>query len=169
MARDQGERLARRAAGLTGDKQKRLAKIQQAMAALEAEVGKRRRKSGGSGRKGKAAPGRSRKKPGKPAAAPSEEPIPRRNATSTDPESRHHEVKDGFVQAYNAQAASHAGAQSLRRPELIHAANDQGQTGTPDRGHREQSRPQPEQGSATSGLLQRRQSSKRTRRHNWPV
>ena len=66
-----------------GDKQKRLAKIQQAMAALEAEArqaAEEERRVAAEKEKQREAEGR--KKPGKPAAAPSEEPIPRRNATS---------------------------------------------------------------------------------------
>src|SRR6266699_2423698 len=84
----------------TGDKQKRLAKIQQAMAALEAEKERQRQAEG-------------RKKPGKPAAPPSDEPNPKAQRNFTDPESRIMKSKDGFVQAYNAQAAVDAGAQII--------------------------------------------------------
>ena len=46
-----------------------------------------------------------RKKPGRPAAPPSEEPDPKAQKNFTDPESRIMKTKDGFIQGYNAQAA----------------------------------------------------------------
>src|SRR6266853_1774400 len=89
-----------------GDKAKRLAKIQQAMAALEAEArlaaGEERRIEAEKEQQRQA---EGRKKPGKPAAPPSEEPDPKSQRNFTDPESRIMKSKDGFVQAYNAQAA----------------------------------------------------------------
>src|SRR5664280_632673 len=102
-----------------GDKQKRLAKIQQAMAALEADARlaaeEQRRQAEG------------RKKPGKPAAPPSDQPDPKSQRNFTDPESRIMKSKDGFVQAYNAQAAVDAGAQIIVAHELTQCGNDQGQ------------------------------------------
>src|SRR3979490_3557243 len=68
-----------------------------------------------------------RKKPGKPAAPPSEEPNPKAQRNFTDPESRIMKSKDGFVQAYNAQAAVDAGAQIIVAHELTQCGNDQGQ------------------------------------------
>ena len=66
-----------------GDKAKRLAKIQEAMAA---PGGRRQAGRGGRaphrGRKRKAARREGWKKPGKRAAPPSDEPIPRHSATS---------------------------------------------------------------------------------------
>jgi hypothetical protein len=90
-----------------GDKQKRLAKIQQAMAALEAEAkqaAEEERRIEAEKEQQRQAEGR--KKPGKPAAPRS---------------------KDGFVQAYNAQAAVDAGAQIIVAHELTQSGNDQGQ------------------------------------------
>jgi len=112
-----------------GDKEKRLAKIQQAMAALEAEakleVEEERRIED---EKRTAAPSRSRKKPGKPAASPSDQPDPKSQRNFTDPESRIMKSKDGFVQAYNAQAAVDAGAQIIVAHETdAECGNDQGQ------------------------------------------
>ena len=49
-----------------------------------------------------------RKKPGKPAAPPSDEPDPKSQRNFTDPESRIMKSKDGFVQAYNAQPSTQA-------------------------------------------------------------
>src|SRR5882724_9991647 len=112
----------------TGDKQKRLAKIQQAMAALEAEAqqaAEEERRIEAEKEKQRQAEGR--KKPGKPAAPPSEEPNPKAQRNFTDPESRIMKSKDGFVQAYNAQAAVDAGTQVIVAHELTQCGNDQGQ------------------------------------------
>src|SRR6202011_1269365 len=109
-----------------GDKQKRLAKIPQAMGGL-----------GGGGKLGAGGEGRleggkeqqrqveGRKKPGKPAAPPSDQPDPKSQRNFTDPESRIMKSKDGFVQAYNAQAAVDAGAQIIVAHELTQCGNDQ--------------------------------------------
>src|SRR6267143_903871 len=97
-----------------GDKQKRLAKIQQAMAALEADArlaAEEERRIEAEKEQQRQAEGR--KKPGKPAAAPSDQPDPKSQRNFTDPESRIMKSKDGFVQAYNAQAAVDAGAQII--------------------------------------------------------
>src|SRR6201987_4554606 len=119
-----------------GDKQKRLAKIQPAK---EGPGGGAR--AGGGGEAGRAAEedrrieakkeqqrqAEGRKKPGKPAAPPSDEPDPKSQRNFTDPESRIMKSKDGFVQAYNAQAAVDAGAQIIVAHELTQCGNDQGQ------------------------------------------
>jgi transposase len=55
----------------------------------------------------------SRKKPGRPAAPPSDEPDPKAQKNFTDPESRIMKTKDGFIQGYNAQAAVDATAQVI--------------------------------------------------------
>ena len=68
-----------------------------------------------------------RKKPGKPAAPPSDEPDPKSQRNFTDPESRIMKSKDGFVQAYNAQAAVDAGVQIIVAHEVTQCGNDQGQ------------------------------------------
>src|SRR6266404_2876168 len=68
-----------------------------------------------------------RKKPGKPAAPPSDQPDPKSQRNFTDPESRIMKSKDGFVQAYNAQAAVDAGAQIIVAHDLTQCGNDQGQ------------------------------------------
>ncbi len=102
-----------------GDKQKRLAKIQQAMAALEAEArlaAEEERRIEAEKQQQRQAEGR--KKPGKPAAPPSDQPDPKSQRNFTDPESRIMKSKDGFVQAYNAQAAVDAGAQIIVAHEL---------------------------------------------------
>ena len=109
-----------------GDKQKRLAKIQQAMAALEADArlaAEEERRIEAEKEQQRQAEGR--KKPGKPAAPPSDQPDPKSQRNFTDPESRIMKSKDGFIQAYNAQAAVDAGAQIMnnlgRKPEQASA------------------------------------------------
>src|SRR3979411_613491 len=109
-----------------GDKQKRLAKIQQAMAALEADArlaAEEQRRIEAEKEQQRQAEGR--KKPGKPAAAPSDQPDPKSQRNFTDPESRIMKSKDGFVQAYNAQAAVDAGAQIIVAHELTQCGSDQ--------------------------------------------
>ena len=111
-----------------GDKQKRLVKIQQAMAALEADAklaAEEERRIEAEKEQQRQAEGR--KKPGKPAAPPSDQPDPKSQRNFTDPESRIMKSKDGFVQAYNAQAAVDAGAQIIVAHELTQCGNDQGQ------------------------------------------
>ena len=111
-----------------GDKQKRLAKIQQAMAALEADARLAAEEERRIDAKRNAASGRRRQLPVcKPAAPPSAEPAPISQRNFTDPESRIMKSKDGFVQAYNAQAAVDAGAQIIVAHELTQCGNDQGQ------------------------------------------
>ena len=111
-----------------GDKAKRLAKIQEAMAALEADAklaAEEERRIEAEKEKQRDAEGR--KKPGKPAAPPSDEPDPKAQRNFTDPESRIMKSKDGFVQAYNAQAAVDADAQIIVAHELTQCGSDQGQ------------------------------------------
>src|SRR5271163_96791 len=76
-----------------------------------------RRKSGGT-------PRGAGKADGTPPRPPPS-PMPKKNFT--DPESRIMKSKDGFVQAYNAQAAVDAGAQIIVAHELTQCGNDQGQ------------------------------------------
>src|SRR6267142_62248 len=108
-----------------GDKQKRLAKIQQAMAALEAD--------------------------GRLAAEPSDQPDPKSQRNFTDPESRIMKSKDGFVQAYNAQAAVDAGAQIIVAHELTQCGSDQGQLVPLIKAIENNLGRKPEQASADSG------------------
>ena len=59
-----------------------------------------------------------RKKPGEPAAPPSDQPDPKAQRNFTDPESRIMKSKEGFVQACNAQAAVDADTQIIVAHEL---------------------------------------------------
>ena len=142
-----------------GDKQKRLAKIQQAMAALEADArlaAEEERRIEAEKEKQRQAEGR--KKPGKPAAPPSDQPDPKSQRNFTDPESRIMKSKDGFVQAYNAQAAVDAGAQIIVAHELTQCGNDQGQLVPLIEATENNLGRKPEQASAELRLLQRGQS-----------
>src|SRR5712671_4543743 len=94
-----------------------------------------------------------RKKPGKPAAPPSEEPDPKSQRNFTDPESRIMKSKDGFVQAYNAQAAVDAGAQIIVAHELTQCGSDQGQLVPLIEAIENNLGRQPEQASADSGYI----------------
>ena len=110
------------------DKKRRAEKIRQAKAELEAaakaaaeakaeaeaEAEEKRNEEG-------------RRKPGKPAVPPSTEPDPKAQKNFTDPESRIMKSKDGFVQAYNAQAAVDAEAQIIVAQYVTQSAVDCGQ------------------------------------------
>ena len=118
------------------DKEKRLAKIQEAMAALEADaklvaeeerqlVAEEERRIEAEKQQQRNAEGR--KKPGKPAAPLPDEPDAKAQRNFTDPDSRIMKSKEGFVQAYNAQAAVDAEAQIIVAHELTQCGSDQGQ------------------------------------------
>lgn len=87
------------------DKQKRLQKIREARAALEAEAKAaaeeemRRREKAEEERKAE-----GRKKNGKTPAPPKAEPEGKTQRNFTDPESRILKTKDGYIQGYNAQS-----------------------------------------------------------------
>ena len=110
------------------DKQKRLEKIREAKAALEAEakaaadVELRRRDQA---EKQRIAEGR--KKNGKPPAPPREQPEGKAQRNFTDPESRILKTKDGYIQGYNAQAAVDAHAQIIVAHGLTPGMSDQDQ------------------------------------------
>jgi transposase len=108
------------------DKQKRLEKIRQAKAELEAEARaaaeeeRRRRQKAEEDRRAA-----GRKKSGKPAAPPKEEPPAKAQRNFTDPESRILKSKDGFIQGYNAQAAVDSERQIIVAHELVAQTSDQ--------------------------------------------
>ncbi|RWL75889.1 MAG: hypothetical protein EOR69_31225 [Mesorhizobium sp.] len=111
-----------------GDKQKRLEKIRQAKAELEAqakaaaEEEMRRREKAEEQRKAE-----GRKKNGKTPAPPKTEPEGKAQRNFTDPESRILKTKDGYIQGYNAQAAVDAQAQIIVAQSLTHSMSDQDQ------------------------------------------
>ena len=110
------------------DKQKRIEKIREAKAALEAEAQAAAEEQRGVETAALAErEAEGRKKPGKPAAPPSDEPAPKAQRNFTDPESRIMKSKDGFVQAYNAQAAVDGTAQVNVAHDLTQSGSDQTQ------------------------------------------
>ena len=116
----------RGAAQWVADKKKRVEKIRAAKAELEAEA----KAAAAAKAKAQAEERRQaegRKKPGRPAAPPSEEPDPKAQKNFTDPESRIMKTKDGFIQGYNAQAAVDATAQVIVAHGLDAKQSDQHQ------------------------------------------
>lgn len=107
------------------DKQRRAEKIRQAKAELEAEAkaaAEAKRKAQDEAAKEREAEGR--RKGGRPAAAPSDLPDAKAQKNFTDPQSRIMKSKDGFVQAYNAQAAVDAEAQIIVAQDVTQSAVD---------------------------------------------
>lgn len=110
------------------DKEKRIAKIRAAQAELEAEAKamadeERRRRAEADARRD----AEGRKRPGKEPAPVSDAPDPKAQKNFTDPESRIMKSKDGYVQAYNAQAAVDAAGQIIVAHGLTQNGSDQGQ------------------------------------------
>ncbi|MEQ9315341.1 MAG: IS1182 family transposase [Henriciella sp.] len=104
--------------GWVADKQKRLEKIAEAKAALEAEA-----KSEAEAKAKTPPKYRGGRKPKTPPGTPKDSA--QRNFT--DPESRIMKSKDGFIQGYNAQAAVDAAHQVIVAHGLTANASDQGQ------------------------------------------
>jgi transposase len=110
------------------DKKQRAEKIRQAKAELEAEAkaaAEAKLKAAAEAEAKREAEGR--KKGGRKAAPPSTEPEPKAQKNFTDPESRIMKSKDGFVQAYNAQAAVDAEAQIIVAQDVTQSPVDCGQ------------------------------------------
>ena len=110
------------------DKQKRIEKIRAAQAELEAEAkasAEEERRARAEDEAKRRAEGR--KKPGKPAAPPSDEPDPKAQRNFTDPESRIMKTKDGYIQGYNGQAAVDGEAQIIVAHGLTENGSGQGQ------------------------------------------
>jgi len=110
------------------DKQKRLAKIREAKAELEAEAKaaaaeEMRRRAAAEERR----IAEGRKKNGKTPAPPKQEPDGKAQRNFTDPESRILKTKDGYIQGYNAQAAVDAEAQIIVAHGLTPSMSDQDQ------------------------------------------
>ena len=110
------------------DKKRRAETIRAAKAALEAEAkaaAEAKVKEEAAAEEKRQAKGR--KKPGPKAAPPSGEPDPKAQKNFTDPESRIMKSKDGFMQAFNAQAAVDAEAQIIVAQAVTQDANDKHQ------------------------------------------
>jgi hypothetical protein len=110
------------------DKEKRLAKIREAKAALEAEAkttAKTKVKAGQEAEEKRKREGR--KKGGKKPKPPWGEREAKAQRNFTDPDSRILLAKDGYVQGYNAQVAVDETAQIIVAHELTSSMSDQGQ------------------------------------------
>ena len=134
------------------DKTARIAKIQAAQAELESEAKamadeeRRRRAEADAKREAE-----GRKRTGKAPAPVSDTPDPKAQKNFTDPESRIMKCKDGFVQAYNAQAAVDSHAQIIVEHGLTQSPSDQGQLETMVDGIEKNLGRKPTQVSADSG------------------
>ena len=136
------------------DKQARIKKISEAKAALEAEAkaaADEERRIEAEKQASRDAEGR--RKPGKPAAPPTDEPEPKAQRNFTDPESRILKTKDGFIQGYNAQAAVDAHAQIIVAHELTPSMSDHGQLVPLIDGIEKNLGRKPKEASADSGYL----------------
>jgi transposase len=110
------------------DKKRRAEKIRNAKAELEAEAktaAEAKLKAEAEAAEKREAEGR--RKSGPKGAPPSAEPEPKAQKNFTDPESRIMKSKDGFVQAYNAQAAVDAEAQIIVVHDVTQSSVDFGQ------------------------------------------
>jgi transposase len=110
------------------DKKRRAERIRQAKAELEAEAkaaAEAKRQAAAEAQEQREAEGR--RKSGRKAAPPSTEPDTKAQKNFTDPESRIMKSKDGFVQAYNAQAAVDGEAQIIVAQDVTQSAVDCGQ------------------------------------------
>jgi transposase len=110
------------------DKQKRLAKIREAKAALEAEAkaaAEEETRCRAEAEEKRIAEGR--KKNGRTPAPPREEPEAKAQRNFTDPDSRVLLTKDGYIQGYNAQAAVDGKAQIIVAHALTPSMSDQHQ------------------------------------------
>jgi transposase len=136
------------------DKQKRLAKIREAKAALEAEAKAaaeaetKRQQEAEEKRKAE-----GRKKNGKTPKPKSGEPGAKAQRNFTDPDSRILLTKDGYIQGYNAQAAVDGKAQVIVAHELSPGMSDQGQLIPLTDGIEKNLGRKPKEASADSGYL----------------
>ena len=110
------------------DKHKRLEKMREAKAALEAEA----KTAAEAENKARAEAederqGEGRKKTGKPPMPPKTEPDGKAQRNFTDPESRILKTKDGYIQGYNAQAAVDGAHQIIVAQTLTNSSSDQAQ------------------------------------------
>ncbi len=104
------------------DKQKRLAKIREAKAALEAEA--RAKADAEAGEKAKQS---KRPRAGRNAKHPPGTPKDKAQRNFTDPQSRIMKGRDGFIQGYNAQAAVDAAHQIIVAQHVSDHSTDHGQ------------------------------------------
>jgi transposase len=136
------------------DKQKRLAKIRAAKAALEAEAKAAAEAKAQAERKAEEMrKAEGRKKPGKKTPPPCPEPDPKAQRNFTDPESRVLLTKDGYVQGYNAQAGVDGAHQIIVSQGVTPSMSDHAQlVPLVDRIEEDLGR-KPKEASADSGYL----------------
>jgi transposase len=114
--------------GWVADKKRRAERIRKAKAELEAEAkGAAEAKLKAEAKAAEKREAEGRRKPGPKAAPPSNEPDAKAQKNFTDPDSRIMKNKDGFVQAYNAQAAVDGEAQIIVAHDVTQSAVDCGQ------------------------------------------
>ena len=136
------------------DKQKRLEKIRQAKAALEAEA--KAAAEAEMHRRGQAEVQRKaegRQKSGRAPAPPKQEPDGKTQRNFTDPESRILKTRDGYIQGYNAQAAVDATAQIIVAHDLTQSMSDHNQLVPLMDGIKDNLACQPKEASADAGYL----------------
>jgi transposase len=135
---EHGERRGDEMPAWVAEKEKRLARIREAKAALEAEAaqtagedGPKKGSTGGSGGAGGPSTGveveLDKPAPVGPHArtAPRDgQPHPKAQRNFTDPESRVLKTSDGYIQGYNAQLAVDAGDQVIVACGLVNTQND---------------------------------------------
>jgi hypothetical protein len=109
------------------DKKRRAETIRKAKAELEEEAKAAEAKLKAEAEAQEKREAEGRRKPGPKAAPPSTEPDAKAQKNFTDPDSRIMKSKDGFVQAYNAQAAVDAEAQIIVAQDMTQSAVDSGQ------------------------------------------
>lgn len=114
-----GERRGDEMPGWVADKVRRLTKIREAKAALEAEAK--------AEEKAAAEQASQRRRGGRKPKTPPGTPADKAQRNFTDPESRIMKGRDGFIQGYNAQAAVDAKAQVIVAHGLTDCAVDSGQ------------------------------------------
>lgn len=134
------------------DKQQRLAKMQEAMAALEAEAEAEESDDGPPDARGSEGPGgkqqRSRRRRRKPR---SKSPPDKAQRNFTDPDSRIMKDSKGFEQSYNAQAAVDADSQVIVAADVTNETNDKRQVVAMVAAIAEQTGDLPQELSADSG------------------
>jgi|GEM_PF-466051 len=140
------------------NKQQRVAKMQEAMEALEAEA--KAEAEGKKARDGKGGP-----KPGRPSESPPGVPRDKAQRNFTDPDSRIMKTKDGFEQAYNAQAAVDAASQVIVAQLVTRSGNDKQQLAPMVAQIKENTGRQAEELSADSGYCSEENLKELNRRH----
>jgi transposase len=136
------------------DKEKRLAKIRAAKAALEAEAkaaAEAKAQAEREAEEKRTAEGR--KKPGKKTRPPRQEPDPKAQRNFTDPDSRVLLTKDGYIQGYNAQAGVDGAHQIIVSQGLTQSMSDHAQLVPLVDGVEEHLGRKPKEASADSGYL----------------